>query len=64
MMTSSEWATAPISLLNARGANLARFTLPGPADTLAHTVTVGPIAAGMTLAPLQPDADADPDQSR
>lgn len=62
-MTSSEWATAPISLFHTRSANLLRFGIPGPADNLTHTVTVGPIAAGMTLAPVQAPDGAERDRS-
>ncbi|WP_377806506.1 hypothetical protein [Azospirillum sp. A29] len=64
MMTSSKWAADPISLFDTRGVDLYPFALHGLADTLAHTVTVGPIVAGMTLAPLQAPDDADRDQSR
>lgn len=41
-----------------------RFAIPGPADNLPHTVTVGPVVAGMTLAPLQAPDGAERDQSR
>lgn len=61
-MTSSEWATAPVRLFNTRGVNPVRFTIPGPA--LTHTVTVGPVVAGMTLAPSKAPDDAERDQSR
>ncbi|WP_391349457.1 hypothetical protein [Azospirillum sp. A23] len=64
MVEDEFYQLAAISLFDTRGASQYKFAPHGAADILAHTMTVGPIAGGMTLAPLPATNDADRDQSR
>lgn len=65
MMIEDEfYQLAAISLFDTRGAIQFKFAPHSEADTLAHSVTVGPIVGGMTLAPLSATNGADRDQSR